>query len=113
MKLLITIVDRIHTDEYTNLLNMDNDKFQVVTLGHGTANSEILDYFGLAETEKSVILCILDEEELRTVFTHLSEMKSMHRNGGAVAFTIPIANMNKKFVDLIKSLIVNHTEEKF
>ncbi|MDD4000788.1 MAG: hypothetical protein PHX62_07860 [Bacilli bacterium] len=112
MKLLVVIVDRELTDKFTSLLNNHSDKFQVVMYGHGTANSEILHYFGLAEKDKSIIFCVVDEEEVSTVFADLDAEKAIHKDGGAVAFSISIANINKKFFDLIKSLLVNHKEDK-
>jgi uncharacterized protein YfbU (UPF0304 family) len=112
MKLLVTIVDRENSEEYIELLNHDKPRFQVVSLGHGTANSEILDYFGLAETDKTLILAIVEDGDVKALFEELAKKESIHRHGGAVAFTVSIANMNKKFFDLIKTITNIQLEDK-
>ncbi len=101
MNLLVVILDRELTDKYTGILNSDHDKSQVVLLAQGTASSEILDYFGLARKDKAVILCLLTDEP---VLERLQHEREFQKNGGAVAFTTRLANINKTFYDLILSL---------
>jgi len=104
MNLLVVILDRELTDKYTGILNSDHDKSQVVLLAQGTASSEILDYFGLARKDKAVILCLLTDQETKPVLERLQHDKEFQKNGGAVAFTTRLANINKRFYDLILSL---------
>ena len=111
MKLLVVIIDRELTDKYTGLLNKNNGKCQFVLLGQGTASSEILDYFGLARKDKAIILCLLTEKVTEPVLEQLHKEKEFHRHGGAVAFTVKLANINKRFFEIIQSLV--KTEEQY
>ena len=55
IKLLITIVDRGKGAKAAALYRSEHLYFNYICLGLGTANSEILDYFGLSETQKDVV----------------------------------------------------------
>ena len=41
----------------------------------------------------------------------LHKEKEFHRHGGAVAFTVKLANINKRFFEIIQSLV--KTEEQY
>ena len=56
LKLLVTIVDRTKALFYTDLLEQYEVNMQMVCMGHGTANNEMLDLVGLASSDKAVIL---------------------------------------------------------
>ena len=54
---MMTITDRSRVNEYLKLFDEHNVPIGLVTMGEGTASSEIQELFGLqsAETEKAVI----------------------------------------------------------
>ncbi|HHX80241.1 MAG TPA: hypothetical protein GX692_04165 [Acholeplasmataceae bacterium] len=104
MKLLITIVDRNHSDKFVNILNKV-PRFQGISLGKGTATSDILDYLGIGETGKDVVWCVVEDEDVEGIFAEFSKYKEFTQMG-AVAFTLSIANIGKKFYNLIKALEV-------
>jgi hypothetical protein len=102
MKLLVTIVERNHSGKFTDILNRV-PRFQVTSFGKGTASSEILSYFGIGETDKDVIFCILEDADVEEVFSEFGKHKEFIQQG-AVAFTVSIINIGKKFYNLIKTL---------
>ena len=57
--LLVTIVDRKLTRRFAAFYEQQNLPVSVTTLGSGTAASEILDYFGLDGSEKSVMFHVV------------------------------------------------------
>ena len=59
LKLLVTIVDRSKALFYVDILEQYEVNMQLVIYGKGTANSEMLNYLGLAETEKAIILSVI------------------------------------------------------
>lgn len=56
IKLMVTIVDRGRSSKAVDLFKAAGLPFHYACLGHGTANSDILDYLGLGETQKDVLL---------------------------------------------------------
>ena len=65
LKLLITVVDRSKTLFFVDLLEQFEVNVQMVLYGKGTANSQMLDLLGLAETEKSVIISYIREDKVK------------------------------------------------
>ena len=59
----MTITDRSRVNEYLKLFDEHNVPIGLVTMGEGTASSEIQELFGLqsAETEKAVCFSIIRE----------------------------------------------------
>jgi nitrogen regulatory protein PII len=108
MKLLTIIIDLNLSDKVTRLLN---PRYQVVCRGHGTASSDILDYLGIGETEKEIIFCMIEKEDISEVLAKLSELKAFKSNGGGVCFTIPVANISKNFYNILKKLNIQSVEE--
>ena len=61
--------------------------------GHGTADSSLLDYLGLGETEKDIILGGIETVRARPLLQKLKQEFSMERAGGGIAFSIPIVSV--------------------
>lgn len=97
MKLLITIIDRRLSERIIDVLE-ENAHYLTVSLGRGTASSELLDYLGIGESSKLVIQSFCNEQELETIFTRLNEFPEFMKHGG-VAFTIPLTTIGKRFYD--------------
>ena len=90
LKLLVTIVDRSKALFYSDLLEEFEVNMQTVIYGKGTADSEMLSYLGLAETEKAVIISFVREDRLKDVVETLNEKFVKVKNGKGIAFTIPL-----------------------
>lgn len=63
MKILFVICDRNITSKILKFLNDSHVFYHLSCYAKGTANSEILAYFGLAETEKEMIISIIQEDQ--------------------------------------------------
>ena len=59
---MTTIVDRKIAKKYVELYNETGKTVLFVTLGTGTASSEVMDYLGLDSSEKAVIFSLQEEE---------------------------------------------------
>ena len=93
LKLLVTVVNRSKALFYEDLLEQFEVNMQVVILGKGTADSEMLRILGLAETEKAVILSLLREDKVKEIFETLSEKFEKIKNGNGIAYTIPMKSI--------------------
>lgn len=93
LKLLVTIVNRSKALFYQDLIEQFEVNMQVVVLGKGTADSEMLRVLGLAETEKAVILSLVREDKVKEIFETLSEKFEKVKNGSGIAYTIPMKSV--------------------
>lgn len=90
LKLLVTIVDRSKTLFYVDLLEQFEVNVQMVLYGRGTANSQIRDLLGLAETDKSVIISSIREDKVKEALDTLDEKFHKVKNGKGVAYTVSL-----------------------
>ena len=81
LKILITVIDRSKTLFYVDLLEQFEVNVQMVLFGKGTANSQMLDLLGLAESDKSVILSYIREDKVKDAMDTLSEKFKTVKNG--------------------------------
>lgn len=93
IKLLMTIVDRGKGKKVIETCNEACKSFHLSFMGRGTANSEILDYLGLGETEKDIIMSVIREECLADVMQALQQKMRLDIPGNGIGFTIPITSV--------------------
>lgn len=90
LKLLVTVVDRSKTLFYVDLLEQFEVNVQMVLYGRGTANSQMLDLLGLAETEKSVIISYIRSDKIKEAMETLDEKFHKVKNGKGIAYTVSL-----------------------
>ena len=83
---------------------------QMVCMGHGTANNEMLDLVGLASSDKAVILSMIREDNLKEILSVLEEKFQKVKNGKGIAFTIPVKSLIG--VSMYQFLSNNKTQKK-
>lgn len=101
MKILITIIDRKMCPRVLKMFEEIDVHFNTVIHGKGSANSDLLQYFGLAETEKSIIFSIVPKKDAPEILENIYELFEFSRRGTGVAFTIPIKSIGKKTLALL------------
>lgn len=92
-KLLTTIVARGKGDKVVAMLNKKEIMFNLIILGEGTADSEILDYLGIGEIDKDVVLSIISQEKIEEVLKDLREKMRFDLPGKGIAFTVPLSSI--------------------
>ena len=90
LKMLITIVDRSKTLFYQDLLEQFEVNVQMVFYGRGTANMQMLDLLGIAESDKSVLISFVREDKVKESLEMLGEKFERVKNGKGIAFTVPL-----------------------
>ena len=91
LKILVTVVNRSKALFFMDLLEQYEVNMQIRILGKGTADSEMLSYLGLAETEKVVILSVIKEE--KEIIETLNEKFDKVKNGKGIAYTISMKSV--------------------
>ena len=94
IKLLVTIVDRGKGKKAAQMYAKHGLFFHLLTLGKGTATSEVLDYLGLGETEKSVLFSLASAGQLRAARDAMVQELNIRKPGNGILFTIPLSGIN-------------------
>lgn len=105
MEMLVVICDRDYTNKIIKKLNTYEARYHVSFYGEGTANSEILNFFGLHKSEKEVIISMIQKNNSKYIMEILSEL-TYFKNQGAVAFTVPVDAIGKNTLDFITKMEV-------
>lgn len=90
LTLLVVICDRKEGPKVKGIFKGRDATFNLLTFGKGTANSKILNYLGLGQTEKLILFSALSAEEAQDVLLKLSETLDLKRPGHGIAFTLPL-----------------------
>lgn len=96
--MMVTIMDRKFTRKFTEFYKEMELPVSVTTLGNGTASSQILDYFGLDGSEKSVMFHFVTKAKWRKVKRQLQVQMKIDLPGIGIAFLIPISSVGGKHV---------------
>ena len=68
-------------------------KVRLVALGRGTASQDILNYLGLGDSKKDVVLCTASRPVAQRMLEGMKEKFSMDSPGEGIAFTIPVSSV--------------------
>ena len=91
--LLVTITSRNLTKNFTVFYEEMGMPVSVITVGCGTASSEILDYFGLDGSEKSVLFHFITDTTWKTVKRQLRLKMKIDIPGVGIAFLVPLSSI--------------------
>ena len=94
--LMITITNRNLMPKYLSFYKDHKTAVSLVTLGNGTANSEVLDYFGLETSEKSVMFSVVTDSVWSVLKKGLQNQLHIDVPGTGIAFTIPLSSIGGK-----------------
>ncbi|MDE6104885.1 MAG: hypothetical protein K2G38_04310 [Clostridia bacterium] len=93
LKLLVTIVSRPKADYFTDVLQAFEVNLQTVLMAQGTANAKTLSLLGLADTDKAVILSVIQENKVPDALSVLEEKFNTIKDGKGVAWTVPLSSV--------------------
>lgn len=100
--MLVTITSRNLTKRFTTFFQEAGLPVSVITVGYGTASSEILDYFGLDGPEKSVLFHFVTDKTWKSVKKQLRMKMQIDIPGIGIAFLIPMSSIGgKKALDYL------------
>lgn len=93
LSMMVTITTRKLTQKFIRFYEDMDLPVSVVTLGSGTASSEILDYFGLDGSEKSVMFHVVTDTRWKEVKRQLRLKMNIDIPGIGIAFLIPLSSI--------------------
>lgn len=94
--MVIAIVDRGKGEKITALYQKEKVAFHFITLGHGTARTEMLNVLGIGETKKDFIFSFVPEGRVSPLLDRLADRMKMRYPGKGIAFAIPLGSMSGK-----------------
>ena len=90
LKLLVTVVNRKKAEFYTDFLQTFEVNLQLTLNASGTASTEMMNVLGLTDSDKSVILSVIREDNAGVALRELEEKFRTIKNGKGIAYTIPM-----------------------
>lgn len=93
---MITITDREKNKRFTSLYQQCGVAVTLSAVGAGTAVSEMLDYFGLEKTEKTVDFSVVTGDTWKQIKRSLQNDLKIDVPGTGVAFTVPLSSIGGK-----------------
>ena len=107
VKLLVTIMDRGKGERVVDFYRSRGLPYHFITLGFGTSNSQILDYFGLSETEKDIVLTLVQGDHSRRLLEDTTNDFRMTGPGRGILFTLPLSGVSGRVPQILE-----HIKEK-
>lgn len=91
--LMTTISDRNQMRRFLAFYKEHKLDIALVTLGRGTAASEILDSFGLEASEKAILFSVVTEAEWKKAKKDLETQIKIDIPGTGIAFVVPLSSV--------------------
>jgi len=93
LKLLVTIINRNKAEFYLDLIQAFDVNMQCVLLGQGTADKSTLDLLGLSDSDKAVILSVIQENKVQDIMHTIENKFNTIKGGNGVACTLPLTSV--------------------
>ena len=93
LKLLITVVNKNKAEFYMDYLQEYEINMQMSMRARGTADSDLLHYLGLEDSEKRVLFSLIREDMAPAAMKGLEEKFSTVRDGKGIAYTVPLSSV--------------------
>ncbi len=94
--MMVTIVDRKKNQKFLQFYKSCGLEVSMISLGTGTAASEILDYFGLDGSQKSVLFHVVTDAKWKEVKYGLRRRMQIDAPGIGIAFLVPLSSIGGK-----------------
>lgn len=93
-KLLVGIIGKDDEVRFTAAVNKCCTAANFSGIGHGTARTSYMSYFGFNEIEKRVVFSIVPESLEHTILTTIAQDLRLYLIGKGIAFTSPLSGIS-------------------
>lgn len=94
IKLLVAIVDRGKGDDVVEILKESGVTYNMISPSYCASGSDIIDYLGLSNPERDLILSVVTEDNVGRILNKLLYKMDLDEPGNGLAFTIPISGVS-------------------
>ena len=115
-RMLVLIIDHSGVKKATEVLEKYRVPVQLLCKGKGTASSDLMNYLGIGETEKAVLLCPVLKLHVSELFDVLNRDLKLNKPGKGIAFTFPISGASSFVLEMLndeaRQKIKEHLERR-
>ena len=94
-KLLLSIINHEDEQRFKEVLDDCSIALAFTFAGTGTAHSAVLDYLGIGQTEKSIMLSLIPETDEALILREIRQKMTLYRVGRGISFTIPLSGVSE------------------
>lgn len=103
VKLLVAIVNREDEMRLTEIVNGLTTAMHFSGLGHGTARSSYMNYFGFNEIDKRITTSLIPDSAEHKILSAIGHGLKLYLVGRGIAFTLPLSGISNIISDGILS----------
>lgn len=103
VKLLVGIINKEDELRFTSAVNRCCTAVHFSGIGHGTARSSYMSYFGLGDVEKRIVFSLIPSTLEHTVLTAVGQDLRLYLLGKGIAFTTPLSAISNIVEDAVLS----------
>ncbi len=111
-KLLISVVNLKDEARLKETLDACSVALSYTFAGTGTARSAMLDYFGIGQTEKSVLISLIPESDEALILRELRNKMALYLVGRGISFTVPLSGVSGIVAKGVTSASTNKTTDR-
>ena len=94
VKLLVAVINKKDEERYNEIVNETTVAASFSGIGHGTARSSYMSYFGFDDIEKRVVYSLFPESAERSLLTAIGRGLRLYLTGQGIAFTLPLSGIS-------------------
>lgn len=91
--MIVVIVDQGKAEQVAEIANVYSAGLKTAFRGRGTADSELLDYLGLGDRDKEIVVFAVREVQVGHVLNELKQRLRLEKHGSGIAFSIRITGV--------------------
>ncbi len=103
VKLLVSIINREDDGKLTDIVNESAVAIHYSGLGHGTAKSSYMNYFGFNEIDKTITMSLIPSKLEHHILSEIGHGLKLYLVGRGIAFTMPLSGISNIINDAIVS----------
>ncbi len=111
IKLLLSVVSPSDEAKLKEILDDVSVGLSWTFAGTGTARSQVLDYLGIGETEKSVVVSLIPESGEDAILRALRTKMALYTVGKGISFTIPLTGISEVTANGLNKAVASKTAE--
>ena len=94
VKLLVGIINKEDERKFTSIVNEIATAIHFSGIGHGTARSSYMTYFGFNEIEKRIVTSLIPESAEHNILNAIGHGLKLYLVGRGIAFTVPLTGIS-------------------
>lgn len=101
IKLIIAITRRGTGNKIVDFCKQNQLHYDFICLGMGTATSEMLDYLGLEDTKKDIVISMAPAIKIPAILKGITKKFRLDKPGNGIVFTIPLSSISARVPQIL------------